>query len=70
MLTYRQDGEEGAESMEAKRAQRIIDAHFTNAEAVGASGKSHSLTIYYIVNGNENSIHCYDVTAADLEMGE
>ena len=59
--------------MQAKRAQRIIDAHFTNAEAVGASGELHSdtgnlsLTIYFIVNGNENSIYCYDVTEADLE---
>lgn len=62
--------------MEAKRAQRIIDAHFTNAEAVGASGEphsdtvNHSLTIYYIVNGNENCIYRYDVTAADLERGD
>ena len=50
--------------MDSKRAQRIIDAHFTNAEAVGASGK---MTIYYIVNGNENCIYRYNVTAADLE---
>ena len=61
--------------MQAKRAQRIIDAHFTNAEAIGASGELYSdtgdlsLTIYFIVNGNENSIYYYDVTAADLEMG-
>lgn len=57
--------------MQVKRAQRIIDAHFTNAEAVGASGEPHSdtLTIYYIVNGNENCICRYDVTAADLERG-
>lgn len=60
--------------MQAKRAQSIIDAHFTNAKAVGASGELHSdngnlsLTIYFIVNGNENSIYYYDVTAADLEM--
>ena len=52
----------------AKRAQRIIDAHFKNAEAVGASGENLSLTIYYIVNGNENCIYRYDVTEADLEM--
>jgi len=63
------------ESMSVKRAQRIIDAHFTNAEAVGDSRKPHSdtvnlpLTIYYIVNGNENCIYRYDVTAADLERG-
>lgn len=60
--------------MTSKRAQRIIDAHFINAEAVGASGEPHSdtvnlsFTIYYIVNGNENCIHRYDVTEADLEM--
>ena len=60
--------------MTSKRAQHIIDAHFTNAEAVGASGEPHSdtgnlsLTIYYIVNGNENHIYRYDVTEADLEM--
>ena len=53
--------------MEAKRAQHIIDAHFTNAEAVGDSGEPHSLTIYYIVNGNENYIYRYNVTEADLE---
>ena len=50
--------------MQVKRAQRIIDAHFTNAEAVGYSGG----TIYYIVNGNENRIYLYDVTEADLKM--
>ena len=54
--------------MTSKRAQRIIDVHFTNAEAVGDSGEPHSLTIYYIVNGNENHIYRYDVTEADLEM--
>ena len=53
--------------MTSKRAQHIIDAHFTNAEAVGDNGEPHSLTIYYIVNGNENHIYRYDVTEADSE---
>lgn len=58
--------------MTSKEAQRIIDAHFKNSEAVGVtswpnSDGSLSLTIFYIVSGDELHYFEYKVTAEDLE---